>query len=552
MLAAVVARTLSIRQHPSTGRTWCGGKGVRPLAAQGKGPSATTCSRTAQQANVKNYAGTRAVPCFWIVVLHLPMLALRHLPVCLLLLLLGTGSVQAQDTWRTDSLMSTWPVRHALQESHNRPHGGVIRAMDTSALYPALQQAYPNLPVFADERVAAWVNLYGEARREQFRALLGMAQQYFPLIEGQLVSAGLPRELKYLPMALSGMNTLATSTTGGAGLWMLPRAVAVRYGCTVNDRVDERFDPFMSTMAAIRSFKDQQARNGTLELAIMAFACGPANVTRAQQRSGGATDMRSLYPHFDGPEKEVLPLWMAFLHLAANSERLGIKPLLIDLHEPMDTLRSSTEMKMVLVERMLGLAGGQLRWLNPVLHSPTIPAYHGLHLPKGDKLRLAQMTDSIVRAQQAELLAVATAIQGEDEPQRLPDGREAIYYRVRSGDYLGRIASRFNVKVSDLKKWNSLKNDHIDVGEDLTIYVTPAKRNRFEEQEERSAEEPTPPVETVPEPKTEFTWYTVRQGDSLYTIAKRYPGVGTDELMKFNAIGPDIRPGQRIKIPSAR
>jgi membrane-bound lytic murein transglycosylase D len=88
------------------------------------------------------------------------------------------------------------------------------------------------------------------------------------------------------------------------------------------------------------------------------------------------------------------------------------------------------------------------------------------------------------------------------------------------------------------------------VGEQLTIYVTPAKRNRFEEQEERATEQESQPAPEVIEPKAEFIWYTVKKGDSLYSIAKRYPGLGTEQLMKYNGIGPDIRPGQRIKIPA--
>ena len=119
-------------------------------------------------------------------------------------------------------------------------------------------------------------------------------------------------------------------------------------------------------------------------------------------------------------------------------------------------------------------------------------------------------------------------------------------------DYLGRIASRFNVRVSDVKKWNNLKNDHIDVGEQLTIYVPPAKRSRFEDQEEANekpeAQAPTPAPDAAKE--AAFTWYTVRSGDSLYLIAKRHPGVSSEQLMKFNGIGPDIRPGQKIKIPA--
>jgi membrane-bound lytic murein transglycosylase D len=82
--------------------------------------------------------------------------------------------------------------------------------------------------------------------------------------------------------------------------------------------------------------------------------------------------------------------------------------------------------------------------------------------------------------------------------------------------------------------------------------VTPAKRSRFEDQEEADekpeAQAPTPAPDAAKE--AAFTWYTVRSGDSLYLIAKRHPGVSSEQLMKFNGIGPDIRPGQKIKIPA--
>ncbi len=47
-------------------------------------------------------------------------------------------------------------------------------------------------------------------------------------------------------------------------------------------------------------------------------------------------------------------------------------------------------------------------------------------------------------------------------------------------------------------------------------------------------------------------WYTVRKGDSLYAIAKRYPGVDANDLMRINGISDGIRPGQRIKIPKTK
>jgi membrane-bound lytic murein transglycosylase D len=103
--------------------------------------------------------------------------------------------------------------------------------------------------------------------------------------------------------------------------------------------VDERHDDVKSTMVAGRYLKDLHARYNDWGFTIMAFACGPANVTRAQQRAGGATDYRSLYPHFTEGEQEVLPMLMAFIHLTASAERTGYRePIEVMPWEVADTL----------------------------------------------------------------------------------------------------------------------------------------------------------------------------------------------------------------------
>ncbi|MBK8498216.1 MAG: transglycosylase SLT domain-containing protein [Flavobacteriales bacterium] len=195
-----------------------------------------------------------------------------------LLLSYGLGCAvvsTGQSTWHVDSLLTTWPVRLAVEEARHEARPGVIRAVDTRDLYSQLQKAAPGIPVFADSTVERYVNLYGEPRREEFRALLGAAQHYFPLIEGALAEQGIPKELKYLPMALSAMNTLAGSPNGEAGLWMLNYPVALRYGLNVTAERDERRDPHLATRAAVRYLKDLRAQYADPGLALMAFACGP-------------------------------------------------------------------------------------------------------------------------------------------------------------------------------------------------------------------------------------------------------------------------------------
>lgn len=452
--------------------------------------------------------------------------------------------------------MTTWPVRLAVEEARHASTPGVIRAVDTRDLHAQLQRAVPGIPVFADSNVVRYVNLYGEPRREEFRALLGAAQHYFPLIEGELARQGLPKDLKYLPMAMSAMNTLGGSPSGEAGLWMLNYPVAQRYGLNVSSERDERRDARLATMTAVRYLKDLHTRYKDWSLTIMAFTCGPANVARAQGRTNSSTDYRTLYPHFTEGQRDVLPLLMACIHLSAHAKELGIVPLDVAPMEATDSLRTESELRFAAVATTLGMPLARLRAINPVFCSDRVPAYETFRLPRGEREHFTQLLDSIQRVQQqlreAPVVASAVAI------ERTADGREAIHYRVRSGDYLGRIAMRFGVKVSQIKSWNKLRNDRISAGDKLVIYVPSSQRARYERHTGK-ADDDEPVNRTAPKatgttshanvPVASFTWYTVQAGDSLYAIARRYPGVEAKDLMKVNGISANIKPGQKLKIP---
>ncbi len=464
------------------------------------------------------------------------------------------ASSVAQTTWRIDSLMTTWPVRNAAEEARHNVHPGVVRAVDTRDLLAQLHAATPDMPVFTDSNVVAYLRLYGEPRREEFRAVLGAAQHYFPMIESALAEQGLPNDLKYLPMALSAMNTLAGSPNGEAGLWMLNYPVATRYGLHVDAVRDERRDPYLSTVAATHYLKDLHALYGNWDLSVMAFTCGPANVTRAQGRTNNSTDPRKLYPQFTDGHRDVLPLLMACIHLSAQAKKLGIVPLDVKPLEASDTLRAENELRLQAIAATLGMPISRLRAINPLWCHDRVPALERFQLPRGERERFAQLTDSIARVQRQMIEAPITSAPVE----RSADGREAIHYRVRSGDYLGRIAMRFGVRVSQIKTWNKLRSDRISAGDKLVIYVPASQRARYERHATGDDDGPTNSTSPrtggttvrVPSPVADFTWYTVQAGDSLYAIAQRYPGLEAKDLMKANGISADIHPGQKLKIPS--
>jgi membrane-bound lytic murein transglycosylase D len=475
--------------------------------------------------------------------------------------LLAAGGTSAQVTWRTDSLMTNWAVKQRLAEMGNTLGRGVVRAVDTDHLYADLKREAPGIPVFADSNVVLYTDLYGEPLREQFRVLLGVGQVYFPMIEKELALQGLPTELKYLPMALSALNTQAAATNGRGGLWMLTYPVALRYGLKMTGYVDERHDDVKSTMAAGRYLKDLYARYRDPSLAIAAFACGPANVTRAQQRAGGATDLRSLYPHFTEGEQEVLPLLMAFIHLSANAEMLGLAPIEIMPWEMADTITATDPVQLKALAQVMRMPLSRIHALNPTLCSGEVPTGHTFHLPRMMGPRYAALTDSVQRLGTAMAQATAQAPRGESEQLVDVVVEKSIRYTVRSGDNLGGIATKHHVTVRQLRAWNNLRSDRINAGRTLIIKVRKHELVKPTEPEPQLPEDegpvnsnPTTPTEDRAEkPTTEKsvigTSYTVQHGDTLYRIAKRFPGLTAQNIMEANGIGTAIIPGQELKIP---
>ncbi|MCD8498437.1 MAG: lytic transglycosylase domain-containing protein [Alphaproteobacteria bacterium] len=90
----------------------------------------------------------------------------------------------------------------------------------------------------------------------QTEDILGRTVMYFPIFEHYLTIYGLPKELMYLAIVESALDPTAKSPVGAAGLWQLMPHTARQYGLRVDGAVDERFDPYRSTEAAVRLLAD--------------------------------------------------------------------------------------------------------------------------------------------------------------------------------------------------------------------------------------------------------------------------------------------------------
>ena len=139
-----------------------------------------------------------------------------------------------------------------------------------------------------------------------------------------------------------------------------------------------------------------------------------------------------------------------------------------------------------------------------------------------------------------------TVLQNLKEAKDEDAGR--VVYKVKSGDYLGRIASRYHVTVNQIKQWNHLRSNNLRVGQTLVIY----SRGHAPKPQGDKPSQPKSSQDQAPK-TTGGTTYTVKSGDTLYDIAKKFPGVSAKDIMSHNGMkNASIRPGMKLKIPAAK
>ena len=131
-----------------------------------------------------------------------------------------------------------------------------------------------------------------------------------------------------------------------------------------------------------------------------------------------------------------------------------------------------------------------------------------------------------------------------------PTTHSATTYVVRSGDYLGRISSRTGASVSDIRKWNKLKGNTIYPGQKLTVWMPKGKEVQPEKVAVAPKKEEKKELATKSTADGSFLTYEVKPGDTLWSIAQKFPGVSADNLKSYNKMDELIKAGEQLKIPT--
>ncbi len=453
------------------------------------------------------------------------------------------------------------------------------------------------MPITINDKVRLAIKYFQTKGRGVFSRWLQRSGRYEPIIKQILREEGVPEDLFYLAMIESGFQPRARSYARAVGIWQFISSTGRYYGLRHNWWFDERRDIFKATRAAAKHLRHLYEDFGDWYLALAGYNCAPRKVKYniRRYRTRDFWKLRRL----PRQTKNYIPTFLAATIIARNPEKFGFY-VKKDPPLEVDTVHISESVDLNVIAKIVDTTYAYIREINPaVLRWVTPPGVKDfvLYLPKGTKERFkaeyAKIPDSkkrswvrhrirsgetlstiarkyhtsisviksinklrsnLIRAGHYLLIPVpqnkahyyATISRRSKRSRsrskksisrsriipKLP-GAKKVIYEVKPGDTLGEIAERFHTRAKYIRRWNGLRyGEFIYPKQKLVIWVTKEQ--------------------TVASTKQKLddnaTYYTVKTGDTLWDISKKY-GLTIEELKKLNNLhSVRIRPGDKIKV----
>ncbi|HZG41648.1 MAG TPA: transglycosylase SLT domain-containing protein [Longimicrobium sp.] len=358
----------------------------------------------------------------------------------------------------------------------------------------AVSEVSWDIPVVRNEPVQKFVRIFTTGSQQDAYALyLKRSGRYEGMIRAKLRERGMPEDLLYLSMIESGFNTTARSHAQAVGLWQFIEDTGERYGLRVDSYVDERKHPEKSTDAALRYLTDLHEQFGSWYLAAAAYNTGEGRVARVMKATTGSqrgndADFWRIRARLPRETREYVPLMVAAALIGKEPGKYGLEGVKRWLPLEMEEVEVPAATKLATVAEAVGVGEAELKRMNPHLVRAMTP-------PGGKPYRV-----------------------------RIPRGR---------GDqYAANFATVQRVALARAEV--ERKEEQRKVAERREEQRKVAARRQQEQRRVASGRR-----------------HTVRNGESLWTIARRYDTT-VKRLQAANGLGRrnSIRPGQKLRIPA--
>ncbi|MBB5021774.1 LysM peptidoglycan-binding domain-containing protein [Desulfurispira natronophila] len=439
-----------------------------------------------------------------------------------------------------------------------------------------LQFGY-TIPVVINDRVNQYINFYANRYKRGLENQLQRANYYLPMIREIFHEEGVPEDLAYVALIESGFRPTARSHAGAVGIWQFMPRTGQYYGLDVNWWIDERRDPIKSTRAAARYLNDLYNIFDDWYLALAGYNAGQNRVLREMNRLG----VDSFWEIHTLPRetREYVPAILAAIIIANNQERYDINVTQDDDYYQPDLVAISHPTSLNVISNITGIPIDRIKTLNPELNGYVTPPSNNYHLklypgygtpvetalkemPRAQRVswikhevrpgeslsvianrynisiseirRVNQIRGDLLRVNQVVLIPSLQhpAAQGSNL-----EVAGVVQHRVRSGESLSVLSSRFSVPMSEIRRVNNLSGDLLRVGQTLLIPMG------------ESAESARASLGSTGATTSGAVEHRVRSGENLSTIASRY-NTSVSQIRQHNSLNGDIiRPGQVLSIP---
>ena len=362
-----------------------------------------------------------------------------------------------------------------------------------------------HIPLVTNSQVESYIRYFKGKGRKGFNIWLRRYVQYREIILPILEANDLPEELIVVSMIESGFDPKAVSRAKAVGLWQFMYLTGKQYGLERTWYVDERQDIIKSTEAAAKYFKDLYREFEDWYLVLAAYNTGPGRVNRAVNLHE-TSDYWQLYS-LPKDTKNYIPYFLSSAIILKNPEKYGFKiPKAKSFKYDEVVIKKSADLSVI--AKSAGTKTNTIKYLNPELRQSATPANgdYVLRVPYGSKEKFYKSFNAL--------------------PETGRFATQKVEHRVKKGENLSTIASKYRVLISDLMTINNLKSDRLSIGQRLKIPVKGGIYSNY------------------PEKIT----YTVKKGDTLGGIADKY-NTRASEISKWNKMSSNnslINIGQKL------
>ena len=487
----------------------------------------------------------------------------------------------------TQKMLEGWYLKNYTATDDRYKRQGDVNVSDAT-IRDRLSKLNTVIEMPFNQIVRSYIDRYTAKSRPAVAAMLGLSLYYMPIFEQALEEAGLPLELKYLPVIESGLNPNAVSKHGATGLWQFMLATGKGLDLEISSLVDERRDPYLSSKKAAKYLKDLHDTYNDWTLAIAAYNCGPGTVNKAIRRAGGDPaqhDFWSIYYFLPAETRGYVPMFIAANYVMNYYPYHNISPVLATKPLVTDTLMISDRVHFNQISKVLDIPVDELRVLNPQFRSDLIPGrpdrQYTLVLPS-QQVHAYIMSENDILAYDDHTPLEQSAAEEPAPVRRVTNSSEStktISHKVEPGETLASISDKYKVTPEDIKSWNNMTRNSLRTGQMLRITTTaaiadasgaketaPSRQQTQAPRQESSWKKDSAKKQTATasgssksgsktgtakkktEPKTPVT-HNVKSGENLTVIAKKY-GTTVAELKKANNMtGDELHPGDALKLP---